>query len=605
MTSLVLVCGMSRSGTTLLATVLDSHPEVSMGYELLPCDLPSASETLALLAEAGESAGGDTAITARLLDHQGYRGLSRFVRRCKRALVDADELAPMIARVAGEQGTDLTTIAARAALARAVVETKRAKEGARLAGFKLNSPSIAAFAPLLGDAAYIYIVRDPRDVMASHLANAFDRTTEQVGRAWRNYLARFQKFAATAPDRTLLIRYEDLVCQPAETVATLARWLGLDDYAQMLDFVNSKASIYQGGHVNRVQIQRDFFTSSVGRWTTELDRHTVELLQDACAPGMKQIGYACLPDDRPVPLPEAEMQANRKRLAAKKRFHRDEYRRLVEPWVEGRTVLTLAEAMGRHPRPAEKLTYIRHDIDHDIESAVTIGRWEHEHGLRSTFCVLHTAWYYGTFDGRYYHHSAQMIDACLKLQDLGHEINLHNNFVTLGLEHGIDPVELLHEELSFLRVHGISIRGTSAHGDALCRELDYINLELFKETSRRDKGGRRIIRHNDNQVELGAVPMALFGLEYEAYDLPRDIYVRDSGGRPRLSRNTRGRGGVRRQQQARAIPFEHVVGILTHPEYWDMNTDSKESGAFPLFAELEAEYEALQHTNRGSELAER
>ena len=28
-----LVCGMSRSGTTLLVTMLDSHPEISMGYE--------------------------------------------------------------------------------------------------------------------------------------------------------------------------------------------------------------------------------------------------------------------------------------------------------------------------------------------------------------------------------------------------------------------------------------------------------------------------------------------------------------------------------------------------------------------------------------------
>lgn len=605
MTSLVLVCGMSRSGTTLLATVLDSHPEVSMGYELLPSDLPPASETLALLAKTGESAGGDTSTTAKLLDHQGYRGLSRFVRRCKRALVDADELASMIARVADENGTDLTTIAARAALARAVVETKRAKEGARLAGFKLNAPSIGAFAPSLGDASYVFIVRDPRDVMASHLANDFGRTAEHVGRAWCNYLARFQEFAATAPARTLLIRYEDLVCQPAETVAKLARWLGLDDHAPMLDFVNSKATIHQGGHVNRLQIQRDFFTSSVGRWPGELDRHTVELLQDACAPGMKQVGYVRLPNDRPVPLPEAEMRTNRRRLAVKKRFRRDDYQRLVEPWVEGRTVLTLAEAMGRHPHPAKRLTYIRHDIDHDIEAAISIGHWEYDHGLRSTFCVLHTAWYYGTFDGQHYHHSTQMIDTCLELQDLGHEVNLHNNFVTLGLEHGIDPVELLHEELSFLRGHGVSIRGTSAHGDALCRELDFFNLELFKETPWPAKGGRRIIRHKGNQVKLGVVPMSAFGLEYEAYDLPRDIYVTDSGGRPRLVKNTRGRGGVRRQHQALAIPFEHVVGILTHPEYWDMGADSQGEGSFPTLAKLEVEYEARQRTSGNPAAVER
>ena len=34
------VCGYSRSGTTLLATILDSHPRISMGYELVPTGLP-------------------------------------------------------------------------------------------------------------------------------------------------------------------------------------------------------------------------------------------------------------------------------------------------------------------------------------------------------------------------------------------------------------------------------------------------------------------------------------------------------------------------------------------------------------------------------------
>ena len=35
------VCGMSRSGTTLLTSMLDAHPGISMGYELLPAGLPA------------------------------------------------------------------------------------------------------------------------------------------------------------------------------------------------------------------------------------------------------------------------------------------------------------------------------------------------------------------------------------------------------------------------------------------------------------------------------------------------------------------------------------------------------------------------------------
>ncbi|MCH8068782.1 MAG: NAD(P)H-dependent oxidoreductase subunit E, partial [Candidatus Marinimicrobia bacterium] len=33
--------------------------------------------------------------------------------------------------------------------------------------------------------------------------------------------------------------------------------------------------------------------------------------------------------------------------------------------------------------------------DHDFETALKMGAWEHERGLRATYCILHTAWYYG------------------------------------------------------------------------------------------------------------------------------------------------------------------------------------------------------------------
>lgn len=53
----VFACGMSRSGTTLLATILDSHPAISMGYELLPAGLPPLAESISLLREAVAAGG--------------------------------------------------------------------------------------------------------------------------------------------------------------------------------------------------------------------------------------------------------------------------------------------------------------------------------------------------------------------------------------------------------------------------------------------------------------------------------------------------------------------------------------------------------------------
>ena len=49
MFSHVFAFGISRTGTTLLTTVLDSHPDVSMGYELLPTGIDDAAAASQLI----------------------------------------------------------------------------------------------------------------------------------------------------------------------------------------------------------------------------------------------------------------------------------------------------------------------------------------------------------------------------------------------------------------------------------------------------------------------------------------------------------------------------------------------------------------------------
>lgn len=593
-----MVCGMSRSGTTLLATVLDSHPQVSMGYELLSPELPEGTEAATSLRRAAAEADGHSKQAAKLLDGWGQSQLGRLVLRSRRASVEIDELVSIVERVVADGHEDLTAPVAQAALAIGVVGAKRTAEGARYAGFKLNTPGLAPYDEVLDRPRFVLIVRDPRDVLASHLANDFGTSPADVAEAWERYLARFEELAADVGHRARTVRYEDLVCDSEAVVADLAAWLELDDHAPMLDFVDSKASVHRGGHVNADQLAKGFFTTSIDRWAPQLDVPTVGVVQETCAERMPAYGYSVVATRDPVPLGPEEMPTQSKRLAARKLFHRLDYERLVEPWVEGRSVLTLAEAMGRDVEPVEEVTYIRHDIDHDLEAAVEVGRWEARYGIRSTFCVLHSAWYYGPFEDSGYRHSVEVIDAMRELRDLGHEINFHNNMVTEGLLGDVDPDALLHSELGYLRSRGLTIRGTAGHGQALCRELGYLNLEHFRETPWHSNGGPRTVVHEGRSVQLGLTPMTVFGLEYEGYDLPRDLYITDSGGRPRIVRNTRGRNGLRRAENPDWVPHGRIVGILTHPEYWDMRTDELDETRYPSMQALEAEHEQRRLENR-------
>ena len=211
-----------------------------------------------------------------------------------------------------------------------------------------------------------------------------------------------------------------------------------------------------------------------------------------------------------------------------------------------------------------RVLVIRHDVDHDLETALGMARWEADHGIRSTYCLLHTAWYWGEFDGRRYRHTRELIEAGDRILELGHEINFHNNLATLALKTGCDPARVLDSELEFMRSRGWPVVGTSTHGDRLCGNLGYRNFEIFEHAVKDEFGGRRLVWHEGNGVRLGSLRQEDFGLSYEAYDIHRDVYVSDSGGRLRCPLDAPGRRTFGRNDPERG----HVAGLLTHPIWW-------------------------------------
>ncbi len=576
----VLACGMSRSGTTLLTTILDSHPDISMGYELLPVDLPPVADTIKLLDAAIEESDGDSGTCGDLLRAKDFKSLGTFVKRCARTLTTAEELRGICCAFESEGCDSFDGLEMRTRLSLAVVQNKMRKEGTTSCGFKINSPSVSAFDSVIPDGRFIYILRDPRDVVASHFANDFDRTLEHICKAWVNYVEKFDAFAEANPSRTSLVRYEELVAAPEETLARAFEGVGLEFTPEMLRFFDSKASVHRTGHQNADKLKRDFFTTSVARWEQDLSLEQIVEIERGCSSWMERFGYRKAPAEKLEPLPRKLHREHTEHLSAKKQFYRDLYGTLVLPPLEGRVNLTWYEAAKGEKANGKEILILRHDVDHDYETALRMAHWEHEHDLRATYCILHTAWYYGELKNGRMTRSREMLDCCRKLQALGHEINLHNNFVVLALQTGADPSRLLADELLFFRLHGVDIHGTSSHGDSLCRDLHFRNFELFSECIGDRFGGPRTLTHHGRQVELGAVSMSAFGLEYEAYDIPFDRYITDSGHRPRTVLGTRGRAGKRRSEMEIEPPYPMIVGILTHPIWWDFQRDTPSDSAF-------------------------
>jgi len=191
---------------------------------------------------------------------------------------------------------------------------------------------------------------------------------------------------------------------------------------------------------------------------------------------------------------------------------------------------------------------LRHDVDWSIENALAMATLESQLGVRSTYFLLHPdgqyspANYFGHVSEGQLHIDPRVFSYAKQLLDLGHEVALHNDLITLGLNTLRQPGEFLEQILESVQTHGIPIRGTVAHGSRRGRIDGYLNYQIFREL--RGKLFEEYANSPDHerffasQVKAGAhavekftIAMADYGLAYEGNFVPHGLYVADSSAR--------------------------------------------------------------------------
>jgi Sulfotransferase family len=287
---LVFPCGLSRSGTTLLTTILDSHRDISLGYELIPTWMPAPLELLALLDE-GIKLGGDAELAGKALRDAGHPEIGKFIIRCFRAgLSEADLRAVMVA-LAQEGCPAVETIEERLRIAHRIAARKREIRATRYYGFKLNMSAFELAFGLFPNSRLIYIVRDPRDVVASQIERQFDRSVEDICKAWNRYATNFDRFITGHSEAGHVIRYEDLVGSPEAAIRSMFDFLPMEIDESVFRFYESAASVHRSRHPNAEMLKRDFFTTSIGRARHELEARVIAQIEHLCSEGMQRLGY--------------------------------------------------------------------------------------------------------------------------------------------------------------------------------------------------------------------------------------------------------------------------------------------------------------------------
>jgi hypothetical protein len=298
----IFVVGVSRSGTTLLRRILDSHSQVAIATEnhylghLLARE--GARRYFARLGDPHDEDGPQR--LAAFLTGGGFQGASRF-----------REVSPFWRWVAREVSCDELEARFRACdrsergIFAALLRCYADHRGKAVMGEK--TPSHLAWAPTLIDwfpgCRIVHVVRDPRAVYASELR----RRTEvgggvpyhqlrhappllrafvlhEVAWAWAGAVHQHRRLAAGSPDHYRCVRFEDVVRTPAVTLAALVDWIGIPWEDGLLH-----QRVYARG-VNHGT--PGFDASSADRWRSEVSGPEDRWLRELLGARLSEMGYA-------------------------------------------------------------------------------------------------------------------------------------------------------------------------------------------------------------------------------------------------------------------------------------------------------------------------
>jgi hypothetical protein len=220
----VFVVGMPRSGSTLVAHILSSHPQVvSLG------ELWEVTEYVKALGQKGAA-------------HGGYPGCARSVKKADlRAL--ANQYLQCVSRLAGP--------------AQRIVDK-----------MPQNFLFLGVINLLFPRARVIDCRRDPLDVCLSCYFQNFNGiefawSQEDLGQYHIEYERLMAHWKKVLPIRMMEVRYEDLVARQEEVSRELIAFCGLEWDDRCLTFHKNPRPVRTA---SAAQVRRPMYNSAVGRW---------------------------------------------------------------------------------------------------------------------------------------------------------------------------------------------------------------------------------------------------------------------------------------------------------------------------------------------------
>jgi len=154
---------------------------------------------------------------------------------------------------------------------------------------------VGPLAEAFPDAKFIHVVRDPRAVVLSRVRAGFgSNLIEPNTHRWRRAAEMHKEHAEalSAAGRYLLVRYEELVTDPEETLGRVCAFLGIPMTDAMLEHdKRDETGFPERSREWMANTQRPVFTSSIEKWKTEMKPVHAAMVDASLGEHVTAMGY--------------------------------------------------------------------------------------------------------------------------------------------------------------------------------------------------------------------------------------------------------------------------------------------------------------------------
>jgi hypothetical protein len=289
------IMGRPRSGTTLLTTLFNAHPNVRIA--------PEFPVMIFLYQKFRNVKVWDEAAIRSFIDHAFYFSKTSKInsRRVNNLKIDKEFILQELLRYKPEEASLQLFMKSINYYAYSIYS----KEKTLLIGDKNPVYSVFAhrFRKIFPDAKFICIIRDYRDNFISikkladkEVAVEAPSVPLQVGR-WKFFVSRFLKLKKRFPDRYYILRYEDLVTDQEKTFRSICGFLGIPFTPAVFEYYQKKDvtlqtygnPTWEKFHSN---VLKPINTGSMNTWQNEMTPKQVRMADHIAGKYADKLGYA-------------------------------------------------------------------------------------------------------------------------------------------------------------------------------------------------------------------------------------------------------------------------------------------------------------------------